>query len=145
MKKSKATAIIVRRGVGATPRLNRVVNAQFAWRLPAQCRETAVGVWPRRCWARLSSDDTAETIVVPGKKMPVRVTDWHWSSFFQRCGLVAVHRELGADRFNLLADACFNRFVAQVGEDLADPARQCAALVFLEAASGHGWGADAQA
>src|SRR3990167_5299707 len=62
-----------------------------------------------------------------------------------RLDLVAVDRELGAERLDLLADARFDRLVAQVGEDLADPAGQLAAFVFLEAAGGHGRGADAQA
>src|SRR3546814_5768317 len=60
-------------------------------------------------------------------------------------GLVAVDRELGAQRLDLLADAVFHRGIAQVGEDLADPAGQLAALGFLEAAGGDGRGTDAQA
>jgi hypothetical protein len=59
-----------------------------------------------------------------------------------RLSLVAVSRERGAERFDLLADARCNGFVAQVGEDFANPASQCAALVLLETAGGHGWGVE---
>src|SRR5690606_16820298 len=64
---------------------------------------------------------------------------------FNGSGLLAVHREPGADGLDLLAHGVDHRFVVQVGEDVADPAGQFAALGFLEAAGGDSRGADAQA
>src|SRR3990167_4832680 len=58
--------------------------------------------------------------------------------------LVAVHRQARTDGLDLLAYGVDHGVVPEVGEDVADPASQLAALSFLEATGGDGRGTDAQ-